>query len=45
VSVTGPSLGDEPLSDVPEHAASRSTLRAIAEIFFMGVLLSVTKGT
>jgi len=45
VNVTGPSGCDEPSSEVPEHAANRSTLSAIAENLFMGVQLSVTEGT
>jgi hypothetical protein len=45
VSVTGPSVCDDPLSDEPEQAANSSMLSAIAEILFMGVQLSVTEGT
>jgi hypothetical protein len=45
VSVTGPSLVDEPSSELPEHAVNNSMLSVIATIFFMGVQLSVTEGT
>jgi hypothetical protein len=45
VSVTGPSLVDEPSSELPEHAVNNSMLSVIATIFFMGVLLSGTEGT